>query len=370
MFLYRVIFLIQGCAVLLTFNLYMVNSDYFISYYFESVMTIFSTVFLVCNLIGLLYMTIWGYRKCYYLNITSSYLFFIISIAGGVPVLNYVNLRQEIKFGITICILAFTGFFTAILEGEIMGLAYKYDNSKEVMVGIGIIGLLVSIVKIISKLINHSSILIYFMSSVVFLSISMILVYFIKPTTPSKEEKPVSGYDEIDDVYSIQKVRKSNVVNKSIFYLQIFWTFFVTMSVYPGICTVLNHGSEWYPVVMVTLFTLFDFLGRWFPMICHSYMINIVYTINLFRIVLFVTIYILFTIWFNDVVSYVVIILLALTNGYCSTIIMKESNDKFPSKHNGNLMMLFMLLGISSGSMLSIGIYYSSYLIKYHPMYF
>jgi equilibrative nucleoside transporter 1/2/3 len=345
------------------------NVDDFLRTYFDSVMTIFSAALLIPNLLGLIYMTFIGHRFNSFYNLFLPYIFFIISIVI-IPILSLFNVNKWIKFIITLLILISSGWSTAILEGELFGKSYMCNisgMSQMLMFGIGVIGIIVSITKIITKLVS-GNIYYYFFISDGFMIISMISLIFLYILPLSRKnllrKKDRKKFDYVD-VYLVFKDLKG-------WCLQIFLIFFVSMSIFPGICTILptsfpnSFMKDWYPIIMLTIFTTFDFIGRTLPnYIKFIKEYSCIRRITLLRI----NFLILFFMYIKpmryihlDFIPIIAMILMSFSNGYLSTIVMENGQLEIVEPHlkevGGNLMTFSMLLGISTGSVSSIGLFY------------
>lgn len=319
-------------------------------------MSVFSSIFLFFNLIGLLYMTFIGVYCHWVFNFILPYGFFILSLLS-IPLLNLLDAPRTVSLVITIVILSLSGWATAILEGGIFGKSYLYQGgeSKMVMFGIGLIGFLVSNLKILTKFLHLSNVY-FFVSSgfYVFGMLSLILLVLIskKEFTVKRECQKIN----IKEVWSVFMQIKLNC-------FWIFLIFFVTMSIFPGVSSLIPSSfglGNWLSIIMASIFTTLDFVGRSLP---NFYEMSEIW---IQRIILirtnFVVLFFLYIrpIWFihTDVVPMIMMGFMALSNGYTSTIIMKRGQTEENQEVAGNLMTFFMLLGISSGSIFSILLVY------------
>lgn len=352
----NIIFIIQGCSCILGFYVYINSSDYFMEMYFESVMSVFSSIFLFFNLIGLLYMIFIGVYCHWFITFILPYCFFVLSLLI-VPLLNLLEAPRTVSLVITIIILICSGWATAILEGGVFGKSYLYQGREPqmVMFGIGLIGFLVSNLKVFTKFLRLDNVY-FFVSSgfYVFSMLSLILLVLIsrEEFSKRKEYKKIN----IKEVWSVFMQIKLNC-------FWIFLIFFVTMSIFPGISSFIPSSfglGNWLSIILASIFTTLDFVGRSLP---NFYEMNEIW---IQRIILlrtnFVILFYLYIrpIWFvhTDVVPMTMMGIMALSNGYTSTIIMKRGQTEENQEVAGNLMTFFMLLGISSGSIFSIILVY------------
>jgi hypothetical protein len=150
----RLLFIFQGCACLLPFNIFINCPDYFLDLYFPSIMAIISSANLVPNLLGLLFMIFIGNRLHFFITFILPYIFFIVSLIM-IPILAIFPLQKTILLCITITLIFSCGCCTSILEGAVFGKSNLFQTHsiiQGVMFGMGIIGVLISILRILTKI--------------------------------------------------------------------------------------------------------------------------------------------------------------------------------------------------------------------------
>ncbi|KAH3767268.1 equilibrative nucleoside transporter [Pelomyxa schiedti] len=125
------------------------------------------------------------------------------------------------------------------------------------------------------------------------------------------------------------------IIKKSIWFaLLLFVVFFVTLSIFPGVTTLIPSSNDslgdWFPVILITLFNVFDFIGRSMPnfeLICvPTVVLSIMSYLRLGFFVLFVLSamdYMTYNSW-----SYIMVALMGLSNGYCGTLALKYAPTK------------------------------------------
>lgn len=391
--LVKIIFCLQGCACLLHLNVFMNSSDYFISIYFPSVMTVFSSIFLTANLIGLFIMIFIGHRLHFVFIFVLPYIYFILSLLVF-PIMEggYWSLPKYVTLIVTILILILSGLSTSVLEGGIFGKAYLFPNehnAQMVMFGIGLVGFLIAVTKSAVKFLTNDPkyyfyagsgfMVICFMSSFLTLCLPYSRKYFWNKQDDTNSIQNESTKPPTPNFFSLETWKRVwctfKVLDSYCFY--IFTIFFITMSIYPGICSILPTSfpgtfmDNWYIEILILLFCTFDFIGRTIPsLITLKISRKVVRYVVVWGRTHFLILFILYIhpIFFihSDFVPIIMMVIMAFTNGYFSCIIMNNakillSNEDLITKEiGGNIMTFFMLLGISMGSIFSILIFYSN----------
>jgi len=320
--------------------------------------------------------------------------------------MSYFNDRipKVVTFIVTVVILVLSGFSTSILEGGVFGKAYLFPNehnAQMVMFGIGLVGFIIALTKSFVKFwtenLNYyfyagsAFLIVCLISSFLTLCLPYSRKYFYNSVTQC-EISDDSGYYGDDDIsFTIQNVSFKKSINswERAWYIfkrlkhycfYIFITFFVTMSIYPGISSVLPTSfpgtfmDDWYPEILILLMCTFDFVGRTIPgLIKINHKDCFIRYIVVWGRIHFV---ILFSLYIHpifflhcDVVPILMMIVMGITNGYFSCIIVNKAKkllsdeDSVNKEIGGNMITFFMLVGISVGSISSIGIFYSTNVI-------
>lgn len=452
-FLIWMIFICQGMACLLPFNTYINCPDYFLRLYFSEVMSVIPSVYMLLNVSGMVVMTFLGDKFHRFINTTVyivvPYIFFIISLAC-IPILGWIGLNKWVSFGITMVIVMGTGLSTAMLQGSIFGNAFRFPNQKinqGVMMGNGIVGILVSILRIITKVsverkgtfeeYEISASLYFGIGSVtmILLMMSFFLMFLIPYgrdhlgllecfnipflgnvfDRKNYEELNEEGEEENEneeggeEQQQEHEKKKHGLLDGVIrfgwtwlygFFLNwnycfcVFLVFFATMSVFPGITSIIptsfpnSFMKDWFGIIITTLFTLFDFVGRtlpgWYVLDCKKQLPFIVISRLLF-IVLFMMC--LHPVWWlhHDAFPFGLMVLMAFTNGYFSTLTtmfangdeqhakalrIAENSFGYKGKQakeysrkltqvSGTIVTLFLVGGISFGSWFSMILNYT-----------
>jgi hypothetical protein len=142
-----------------------------------------------------------------------------------------------------------------------------------------------------------------------------------------------------------------------------FVLFFVTLALFPGLASEIpssnNYGS-WMPVIIVTLFNVFDFVGRFITRWHWANRLRFkwLWTGSLARLV-FIPLLILCVKprWIdNDMIAFAIVSVFAFSVGYLGGISMMLGPQRVPEQYReraGTLMICSLLLGLTAGASFS-----------------
>jgi equilibrative nucleoside transporter 1/2/3 len=309
----------------------------------------------------------------------------------AIPVLGFCHVYGIIGFNLTIIMVIMTALCTALCQGGIFGFAGMLPPIyiQAVMSGNGLAGITTSIIRVITKLtleskkpitletLNLSAAIYFFVSAGVI--IMCILSYFVMVRTRFVahflgtgavwEEEKASLLSEEEDLSIGYKASPLPPVStlqvlKKIWHMcfLVCFIFFVSLAIFPGISVTIEscYGpksamADWLPVLMIVVFNVFDFIGRTLPRFVimfgeKSIAIPIMLRVVLLPLFIF-CIYPRLIVY--DVIPLIFMAILALSNGYLSSITMMiapglvESHEREAA---GTIMTFFLLLGICLGS--------------------
>jgi len=298
-------------------------------------------------------------------------------------------------FILSMSFIVLVSFATSVLQGSTFGFAGQMPPkyTQAVMGGNGFAGLIVSIIRIITKALteggNNSMATVTLSTSTYFFACCATLLlclisFIVLLRFPFVEYYMNKSNVIVNDVKNIQyeksEIEKNDNEEVSIFQtfkkiwvmgLSIVLCFLITIGIFPGLALSVKsvYGprmESWLPVIMITTFNLFDFLGRSFPRI---YVLPRKLTIifNISRII-FLPLFILCVnppILRNDIVAIIIMIFFAFSNGYLSSCIMMygpenvNDNEKVAA---GTIMTFLLVFGITMGG--NIGIVINEVFIK------
>lgn len=142
----------------------------------------------------------------------------------------------------------------------------------------------------------------------------------------------------------------------------IFMIYMVTLSIFPGYITEDVHSDyfkDWYPIILITAYNVFDLIGKVLPAICPMENQNIAVGASIGRL-LFFPLYLgcihgpeFFR---SEIPVTVITCLLGLTNGYFTSVLFMLAPKSVPIQHAemaGISTVLFLGLGLVGGSVVS-----------------
>lgn len=409
------IFILLGVGVLLPWNTFISAPDYFNMLYGPNILFYFSMAYSYPNLIGLVAMVKYGAKLSFRaLTIPSFTLYTVVLVV--VPLLYYIVGSGMAGMVLTITAVFFVGLANAVCQAGVFGFAgfLPSEFTQGAMSGNGIAGVLVCVIRIITKLSMpnddsgiRDSTLVFFMigAFVIVLTIASIFVLmklpYVKENAELRNEsvgllsssasasagvQSPDGEDDEEEKISMvrregnadqEKLRSqggpNQVTIRSVFRkiwkfaVMVWFVFFVTLAVFPGVTVQIpsNNGlSDWLPILLITLFNVGDTVGRsspgWFILFSEKTMPFAVAARAIF-IPLFVFC-VKPRLISNDAFPIVVMAVMSFTNGYLGSLCMMFAPEKVNQHERekaGTIMTFFLLLGITTGSTVGLGLIYA-----------
>eukprot|EP01105_Mastigella_eilhardi_P005377 TRINITY_DN17110_c0_g1_i1.p1 TRINITY_DN17110_c0_g1~~TRINITY_DN17110_c0_g1_i1.p1 ORF type:complete len:490 (-),score=147.55 TRINITY_DN17110_c0_g1_i1:35-1480(-) len=392
-----VIFLVLGTGVLLPWNAFLTAYDFFDHFYpdfpFEVVLPLAYNYPNVVTVIA----SIWIGPKIPFIVRLVGFFFLDMVVLVLVPIVTQF-MDEDISLWINLIMAGLTGVCSAMLFGTItaLGALIPGSNITAAMVGNGIGGLLVAGLRIVTKatLVNNknsyeiSGMLYFALAGVsILLCIVASVVLMRLPITKlalSQYQRSVGKVtEEVKTLLDGQEAPPPEPAAVTapptsfvrglweLFHalwidgLCVFSAFFVTLSLFPGIITLIESDNEdlgdWFQVILITIFMVGDFIGRSLP---YAYKANriVLNSLTYGRVVFFVY-FIVGALGYipYDWLTYLVDFAFAITNGYCGTVSLMYGPEKVPTnmKEMAGLAMAFFLnLGIFLASNCEMLIYY------------
>jgi equilibrative nucleoside transporter 1/2/3 len=386
--------LLLGVGILFPWNAFITSVDYFTAIYPSFP---FAFVVSVCYNYPNFFVLFWNAKVGHRYTVTCRMLFGFLADFIALACIPFINqqtlLPRTVNLGITLAFASVTGLATAIVFGTTMSVAAQLppQYTTAVMSGQGISGVLAGGIRILILVTLPSvsstdpnyyyykflSALIYF-GLAAFITVLAILSYFILIRLPFtrfymsflKKDADERGdllnnptATSVNDYYvPLEKVSRLVVFKKIwIDALNVFWVFFVTLSLFPGLTYEIKVNTfknvlsqDLFVVILVATFQLIDFVGRTLPQCVIFIGKQWLWIPNLFRAVFFVLFIlsvkeILLT---SDWYPLVTMVAFAFTNGYFGTLAMiygPTRVDDFEKEVAGALMSFFLQGGIFVG---------------------
>ncbi|PRP89514.1 equilibrative nucleoside transporter [Planoprotostelium fungivorum] len=399
-------FTMLGVGALLPWNTFLAPSDYYSALYPNSPFYfLMSMAYNSTGIIALLLSIKFGQRLSFGVRIVPVLIIELLVLAS-VPLLTHF-VPHKLSMWLVLALVFVTGFISAILFSSVVGLASLFPPQYvgAVMTGNGIAGIVTAGLRIITKVSLSTTENSMEISGGIYFGIAaavqilVLLSYFLLVRRPfavfclatsgnSKENHvgyvPVvsSPPSRVPSYAGIQQEEKRGVrsppENESMPLFQsrpssiatvmgkvwpqalnAFFVFFVTLSVFPGVSNEIKphekEGPNWYPewfqIILITLFMIFDFIGRALPR-WFRFPSKYLWVLVLSRFVFFALFLLMVLggpIIQSDPSAFVVMSLLAISNGYCGSLSMMygpQYVDPHEKERAGAVMSFALNLGI------------------------
>lgn len=382
-FAYLVYFTL-GAGFLLPWNAFITAVDYF-SYLYPSVPVdrVFSVGYMISGLIPLLFIVGWGaHRLSVSTRINIGLALFTLCLLV-VPVMDAVYVEgvrgQYSGYYVTVGAVAVSGVGDALVQGGVVGAAGELPERymQAVCAGTAASGVLVSAMRIVTKAIFpqdahglRKSANVYFGVSIAIMIIC-IVCYNIADRLPVvrhyKDIKLQAQKEEINEKGLVSgKAWRStlwDIIGRvKWFGIGIFLIYVVTLSIFPGYITEDVHSEvlkDWYPIILITGYNVFDLLGKSLPAVYLLENVNVAFAGSAARLLF----YPLFLgclhgpqFFRTEIPVTVLTCLLGLTNGYFTAILMILAPKSVPIQHaetTGIVIVVILVLGLAVGSVVS-----------------
>ncbi|KAL9656557.1 hypothetical protein ABK040_012140 [Willaertia magna] len=389
------IFLLQGTGVLFPWNAFISAPDYFGRLYGGDIMLYFSVANAIPNVIGLLALLKLAPKIPIKFRIFPAYIItFFVLVA--VPILGFAGVHGTVGFVLTIVLVVIQSFCNSALQGGMFGFAgvLPPNYTQALMSGNGIAAVICSFLRIVTKLtieqnrkhlslsiLNVSASVYFFICSAVILlcvvSFAVVMrmefVQYYLRKAEGKDEEKRSIINATEDEEEQQNTNDFKPQPSVISVFKKIWVycslvccvFWVTLGVFPGLAVQVptwykgTEMVEWLPILIGTTFNIFDFIGRsaprWIIMIKGKWIsIPILLRFIFFPLFIFYFKPEIFGLdAFNDSIPLISMAVLALTNGYFSSLSMMFAPgcvEDYEKETAGTMMTFFLLLGLTLGS--------------------
>ncbi|ONK72140.1 uncharacterized protein A4U43_C04F16200 [Asparagus officinalis] len=255
--------------------------------------------------------------------------------------------------------------------------ATKRYNARPFVAGTAASGVLVSAMRVITKSIFlqdayglRKSANLYFGVSIAVMVICLIC-YNIADRLPVvkhyKQIKMQALKEESNEKGSLSgsawRLTLWNIIARTkSFGFGVFLIYVVTLSIFPGYITEDVHSEalkDWYPILLITGYNVFDLIGKILPAVFPIENANIAVSASVARLLF----YPLFfgclhgpKFFRTEIPVTILTCLLGLTNGYFTAVLMILAPKSVPIQHSetaGIVIVLFLVLGLAAGSVFS-----------------
>lgn len=363
-----VLFLLLGNTALLAFNIFINAIDIYIKLVGRDDMgTILNRAYNVpCSIMALILCIFKPSNIKISLTTALSALVVIMCV---IPVTILVKMSTTAVYWISIIAIGCTGVFSSLCFSSCFAFASQFGEKSTAAVssGNGMCGVIASALRIITKAAvtsesstKFSNAAYFFLTAAIILATLIYFLYMSRKPEISFRLLPAPTAAPTN-VFS----RNTIEIIKDIYpqWLSVFFNFCITLSLFPGYVTLVKQPSylgDWTPVIVTTLFTVFDWVGRalpakglwpkakyaWIPIACRLlsyviFMISIQGAVNLGEP------------WW----TFCWMIPFALSNGYFGTIQMiYGSNVQTQSFEQRQYASFLMSFAVNAGILAAMGL--------------
>eukprot|EP01128_Nolandella_sp_AFSM9_P004185 TRINITY_DN1838_c0_g1_i1.p1 TRINITY_DN1838_c0_g1~~TRINITY_DN1838_c0_g1_i1.p1 ORF type:complete len:426 (-),score=82.04 TRINITY_DN1838_c0_g1_i1:50-1300(-) len=377
-----------GIAQLFPWNTFITANDYFGSVFPTSFLDFvfqMPIAYNVSNLATLFLLNFYGNRVSVRTKLlTGFFLGFAMLIL--VPVINYFDLPELLRYIVCMFATFVSGFTTAVLMGTGFGLVASLPPSytTALMIGQGIGGVIIGAFQLLldsaifpkatTLQLQWEGIIMFCTASVVMLLCTFLTMklqtmpFFLyhqhKRSDPSMQmERPESdemmGLLDADPELSLGQLIGKIWPDA----LSVFLVFFISLTIFPGFSILFQNYAPEVPFPVILTFQVFDFVGRSLPkfvvIIPRKFLLLPTTLRFVFWPVWMILVYVRFLPdgFSSNLVGIGAMILMSLTNGYFSTLAMMFGPSRVSERNQpaaGTLMPFFLQVGILSGLSLAL----------------
>lgn len=378
-----VIYFALGVGYLLPWNAFITAVDYFSYLYPEaSVDRVFAVVYMLIGLVCLMFIVLYAQKSEAYVRINVGLGLLVVSLLV-VPVMDAVYIKGRVGmyggFYVSVGAVGLSGIADALVQGGLIGSAGELPERymQAIVAGTAGSGVLVSVLRILSKAVFpqdadglRKSANLYFSTSIVVMFICIVLYnvahklpvmkYYeelkIEAVEVEKEEKgPLTGPVWRATLWNILGTIKWYGFGTILLYI-------VTLSIFPGYITEDVHSlilKDWYPILLITGYNVFDLVGKSLTAVYLLENAKVAIAACVVRL-LFFPLYIVCLhgpqFLRTEIPVSILTCLLGLTNGYFTSVLMIMAPKSVQIQHSetaGTVMVLFLVTGLASGSVIA-----------------
>ncbi|XP_068667156.1 equilibrative nucleotide transporter 1-like [Aristolochia californica] len=378
-----IVYFTLGTGFLLPWNAFITAVDYF-DYLYPgvSVNRVFAPVYMLVTLSCLLIIVGWAHKSSARVRINLGLALFVVALLV-VPIMDVIYTRgiRGLYSGyyVTVAAVALAGIADALVQGGVMGTAGELPERymQATVAGTAASGVIVSLLRIVTKAIFpqdahglRSSANLYFGVSIVVMVICVVcynvadrlpvIQYYndLKMQAMNEEEKEKGSLGGSQWRSTLWEI----VGRIKWFGFGIFLVYLISLSIYPGHVTADVHSQilkDWYPVLLITGYNVFDLIGKSLLAIYLIENANIAVAACIARL-LFYPLFLACLhgpkIFRSEIPVTFLTCLLGLTNGYFSGVLMIVAPKTVPLQYSetvGIVLVLFLLVGLATGSIVA-----------------
>ncbi|CAI8611654.1 unnamed protein product [Vicia faba] len=376
------IYFFLGFGYLLPWNAFITAVDYFSYLYPDaSVDRIFAVVYMVVGLFGLTLIILYRHKSHAYVRINMGLPLFVVSLLV-VPLIDAFYVKGRVGFygGFYVAVgaVGVAGVADALVQGSIVGSAGELPERymQAVIAGTAASGVVVSFLRIFTKAAYtqdvsglQKSANLYFGVSIVIMFICMVLYSLVNklPIMKYYDEIKIQAVAVEDDTGpstgSVWRSTAWETVGTIKWYgFGLILIYVVTLAIFPGYITEDVHSEllkDWYPILLITCFNVFDLVGKSFTAVYLLENAKIAIGCCVARLLFFP----LFLgclhgpkFFRTEIPVTILTCVLGLTNGYLTSVLMILAPKTVKLQHAetaGIVSALFLVVGLASGSIIA-----------------
>ncbi|BAF23146.2 equilibrative nucleotide transporter 1 [Oryza sativa Japonica Group] len=372
------IFFTLGTGFLLPWNAYITAVDYF-SYLYPGapVDRVFSVSYMLACFLPLVLIVLCFPKSSAPARINTGMSLFTVALLV-VPVMDAVYVRGVPglygAFDVTVAATVLCGVADALVQGGVIGFAGELPARymQAVVAGTATSGVLVSVLRVITKGVYpqdanglRKSAILYFVVSIVVMIICIVcynvadklpvVIYYKnikKRAQKAEEDGGMSGSAWRSTLWSIVGRVKWHGIGIALIYA-------ITLSIFPGYITEDVHSEalkDWYPIMLITAYNVFDLVGKSLPAFYFLENANIAVAGSFARLLFYPLFYGCLhgpSFFRTEIPVTILTCLLGFTNGYLTCILMTLAPKAVPIQHSetaGIVIVLFLVAGLVVGS--------------------
>uniref|UniRef100_A0A0E0LSA9 Equilibrative nucleotide transporter 1 n=1 Tax=Oryza punctata TaxID=4537 RepID=A0A0E0LSA9_ORYPU len=372
------IFFTLGTGFLLPWNAYITAVDYF-SYLYPGapVDRVFSVSYMLACFLPLVLIVLCFPKSSAPARINTGLSLFTVALLI-VPVMDAAYVRGVPglygAFDVTVAATVLCGVADALVQGGVIGFAGELPERymQAVVAGTATSGVLVSVLRVITKGVYpqdadglRKSAILYFVVSIVVMIICIVcynvadklpvVIYYKnikKRAQKAEEDGGMSGSAWRSTLWSIVGRVKWHGIGIALIYA-------ITLSIFPGYITEDVHSEalkDWYPIMLITAYNVFDLVGKSLPAFYFLEDANIAVAGSFARLLFYPLFYGCLhgpNFFRTEIPVTLLTCLLGLTNGYLTCILMTLAPKAVPIQHSetaGIVIVLFLVAGLVVGS--------------------
>ncbi|KAK1403332.1 Equilibrative nucleotide transporter 1 [Heracleum sosnowskyi] len=378
-----IIYFTIGVGYLLPWNAFITAVDYFTYLYPNtSIDRTFAVVYMLVGLICLLFILAYAHNSTNFVRINVGFVLFVLALVV-VPLMDvgYVKGRVGVFSGFYVAVgaIAVCGIGDALVQASIIGSASEMPERymQAVVAGTGVSGVLVCLLRLLTKAIYpqdayglRKSANLYFMVSIAVMIICIVMYNVV-------HRLPVIKYYNDLKLQAIDEEKEDNQASTSVLWGSTLWEtvgtvkwygygivaiYVMTLCIFPGYITEDVHSyilNDWYPILLVTGYNLFDLVGKSLTAIYMLENAKVAIGASFARLLLLPLFYGCLhgpQFFRTEIPVTVLTCLLGLTNGYLTSVLMILGTKAVLVQHAetaGIVLVIFLVTGLSMGSVVS-----------------